>query len=101
MVQLQRLQDQGLADITRLSLRFLIISFLLNRYLRVMLFPFTISISLHSEHKTNMWISFVTPKLDRLSPGLTITTIGALKLQGTMEMMLPSMEGTRGRRVSR
>lgn len=51
---------------------------------------------LYREHKTNTWINFVTPKLDRLSPGLTITTTGALKLQGTMELMLPPMEGTRG-----
>lgn len=77
------------------------ISFPLNRYLRVSACSFTISISLHSEHTISMQIDSVTSKLDRLSLGLTTTTIGALKLQGTMEIVLPWIEGRKGWRGCR
>lgn len=48
-----------------------------------------------------MKIDSVTPKLDRLSLGLTTAAIGALKLQDTMEIVLPWIEGRKGWRVCR
>lgn len=77
------------------------ISFPLNRYLRGSACSSTISISLHIEHTISMQIDSVTPKLDRLSLGLTTTATGALKLQGTVEIVLPWIEGRKGWRVCR
>lgn len=79
----------------------LMISFPLNRYLRVSACSSSISISLHSEHTISMQIDSVTPKLDRLSLGLTTTATGALTLQGTVEIVLPWIEGRKGWRVCR
>lgn len=62
---------------------------------------FIISIALHSEHTISMQIDPVTPKLDRLSLGLTTTAIGALQLQVTVEIVLPRIEGRKGWRVCR
>lgn len=73
----------------------------LKRYLRVSACSSTISISLHSEHTISMQIDSVTPKLDRLSLGLTTTAIGACELQGTMEIVLLWIEGRKGWRVCR
>lgn len=77
------------------------ISLPLNRYLRVSACSSTISISLHREHTISMQIDSATPKRDRLSLGLTTTATGAPKLQGTVEIVLPWIEGRKGWRDCR
>lgn len=46
-----------------------------------------------------MQINSMTPKLNRLRPGLKTTTTAALNLQGSMEIVLPLTESEERRHV--